>query len=169
MTNVASGFTLIELLVVVLIIGILAAVALPQYQKAVEKSRVAGVWSVMGSLKKAAEVYVIDGNSWVNPEELDIDIDTLYCSAERCTVTCPSSGWSNCYYLISKDGQRTCGEESWTSVSGIGVSFGFSKDNQEMELLLNDKGQFCIGSLCQLFGFQPLAQTRPSCQRPSRP
>ena len=55
-----SGFTLIELLVVVLIIGILSAVALPQYQKTVLKSRTAEAWANLNALLKAGQVYCLE-------------------------------------------------------------------------------------------------------------
>ena len=59
-----KGFTLIELLVVVLIIGILAAIALPQYTRAVERSRMAEAVQVLGDLATAQSIFYMQHNAF---------------------------------------------------------------------------------------------------------
>jgi len=69
------GFTLIELLVVVLIIGILAAVAVPQYQKSVEKSKATQAITLLKSVYQAADAYYLANGTWPTSfDVLDVDI-----------------------------------------------------------------------------------------------
>ncbi|AWF82358.1 prepilin-type cleavage/methylation domain-containing protein [Microbulbifer sp. A4B17] len=56
-----QGFTLIELMIVVAIIGILAAVAIPQYQNYVAKSQVSRVMTETAALKTAVETCLLEG------------------------------------------------------------------------------------------------------------
>ena len=68
-----GGFTLIELLVVVLIIGILAAMAMPQYFKAVERSRMTEAVTLMDSIVKAQRRKFMQTNRYaINFEGLDV-------------------------------------------------------------------------------------------------
>ena len=136
-----KAFTLIELLVVVLIIGILSAIALPQYQRAVEKARTAEVLQNVGALQRAVDMYLLENNyptqtvTFIGQQTngtLDIDVTQnltcteisecsnkyfaygASCTATKCEVySCRTDGRCDDYdYLLQLEKPKSTGV--WT-------------------------------------------------------
>lgn len=76
-----KGFTLIEVLVVVVIIAVLAAIALPQYMRAVEQTRTAEVLSVIRSVANAEEYYFLKNGKYTSETKrftIDLPVTSKY-------------------------------------------------------------------------------------------
>ncbi len=116
------GFTLMELLVVVVIIGILAAVAVPQYQKAVLKSRYATIKPMVRSIANAQDAYYLANGQYTDKiGDLDIEFSADY-DADKSSDAKWIYQWGECatgttgavYCFIKDKNNDNCGIRYYT-------------------------------------------------------
>ena len=128
-----QGFTLIELLVVVLIIGILASVALPQYQKAVMKARITEVKTFVAAAEKAINLYILENGypaSDVYPYE-DTSIDfSSFGTVSGHLIESNSGFWKGAFYIWS-DGWAIYVDSVLGNHIEYSIAYNASSDTRE--------------------------------------
>lgn len=125
-----QGFTLIELLVVVLIIGILSSIALPQYQKAVDKARGTEAVTAIKTVTDSANLYFLENRKY--PDSLN-DLTIKAPDLKNFTLTGDKTGVSSYKVTVAaKDGDAnlitssTRGKKSLTYCRGTDCKNFFS-------------------------------------------
>jgi len=94
MTNSRRGFTLIELLIVVVIIGILAAIAIPKFSATKDKAKLASVRTDLRNVETAEESYFSDYSAYGNLAQLQAASLVGVSSGNTMTVTPGTTGYS---------------------------------------------------------------------------
>jgi len=114
------GFTIIELLVVVVIIGILAAIAIPKFAMTKDKSRMASVKSDLRNTMTAEEAYFADYSTFGSLSQLQANSNYTLSQGNAGSVTTASNG----YTATISNATITSGMTQCTVQSGAGATSG---------------------------------------------
>ena len=125
-----KGFTLIEMLVVVLIIGILAGIALPQYQMAVTKAKVASILPIMRRWRDSLAEYKLQHGDYIVEDYSSVDANwpsDWECDSD---IECYNDYWDDCMANEGSTGYVYCRHQT---IDGSFWIYIYQSDDPDFE------------------------------------